>query len=73
MFEEDMKCRVCEKENSYEDEKHTFEECSEILPSEERNCDIRFAHIFGTLEEQIKSIQYFSKIIKKRDILLDIK
>ena len=73
LHEEDMKCRICEGEGSYEDEVHTFEKCSAILPIEERNGEIKFEHIFGNLDDQIQSIKYFARIIKKRHLLLEIK
>ena len=53
-----------------ENEIHTFEQC-EILIDPVKS-DIKFDHVFGNLEQQEKAIKYFSRIITKRDIFLDI-
>ena len=70
-FENDMKCRICLDENSIENEIHTFEHCSELIV--DGFGDIKFKHIFGCLDQQINAIKYFSKIITKRNLILEIK
>ena len=69
-FENNMTCRICLFENSYEDEVHTFEMCTELTSVE--NSNIKFADIFGSLSQQVDAIKYFSKIILKRDLFLSI-
>ena len=69
-FVNDMKCRICLLENSYEDEVHTFEKCTELTSVEDNSSNIKFADIFGSLSQQVDAIKYFSKIILKRDLFL---
>ena len=69
-YENDMICRICQVPNSIENEIHTFKQY-EILIDPEQS-DIKFDHVFGNLEQQEKSIKYFSRIITKRDKFLDI-
>ena len=69
-YDNDMKCRICLLENSYEDEVHTFEMCNELINS--ANIHIKHDQIFGNLNRQLTAIKYFSVIILKRDFLLSI-
>ena len=71
LYDNDMSCRICLGENSTEDEVHTFEQCYELI--EHNVSEIKFIQIFGSLEEQIHAIKYFTKIIVKRNLILEIK
>ena len=70
-FDKDMKCRICSDENSSEDKIHTFENCSELIDISYKH--IRFSHLFGSVKEQVNAMKYFSQIITKRDIILEVK
>ena len=67
----DMICRICMDDQSREDEIHTFELCTELI--ERDQSDIKFIHVYGSLEQQIKAITYFSRISTKRNLILEIK
>ena len=71
-YEEDMSCRVCHQTDSYEDEEHTFFACKVLLEDIEVKKDIKFKDIFGNIESQVKSIKYFTKIIQRRNIILEL-
>ena len=69
-FSNNMYCRVCLHDQSIEDEIHTFEVCKKLVDPKMHN--IKFVQIYSSLEEQINAIKYFSRIIIKRDIFLEI-
>ena len=71
LYGNDMICRICLDDQSVEDEIHTFEVCKGLI--EHNKSDIKFRHIFGPLEQQINAITYFSRIIVKRNLILEIK
>ena len=54
MFDNDMSCRNCSVNNTYEDEKHIFEECSVFCTERTEWSNVKYEHIFGTLEQHIK-------------------
>ena len=70
-FDNNMTCRICFDSSSIEDEIHTFENCREL--SDPLFSEIKFRHLFGEFKEQVKAINYFSHIIMKRDLILEIK
>ena len=72
-YQEDMSCRICLQEDSFEDEEHTFFDCNVLMDDIDIEEDIKFEDVFGTLEAQIKAVKYFTKIIEKRNIILDIR
>ena len=55
---------------SQSNEIHTFEVCKKLVDPKMHN--IKFVQIYSSLEEQINAIKYFSRIIIKRDIFLEI-
>ena len=69
-FGDVMGCRTCGDRYTFEDEMHSLE-CPSLIPEEERDNSIKFEHIYGSLEEQIKAIKYFMKIINKLSLLLE--
>ena len=71
LYVNDMICRICMDDQSREDEIHTFELCTELI--ERDQSDIKFIHVYGSLEQQIKAITYFSRISTKRNLILEIK
>ena len=72
-YEDDMKCRICLEEDSYEDEEHTFFLCSVLLKDHSTDAEIKFEHLYGDLEEQIRAIKYFKQIADKRQLFLEIR
>ena len=70
-FDHDMKCRICFDSSSIEDEIHTFENCREL--SDPLFSDIKLCHLLGEFKQQVRAIKYFSQIIMKRDLILEIK
>ena len=70
MFDNDMSCRNCSINNTYEDEKHIFEECSVFCTERTELSNVKYKHIFGTLEQQIYTINISMPIILKRELLL---
>ena len=71
-FGEDMSCRTCEDKNTIEDEIHCLE-CPAVITEEERDHSIKFDHIYGSLEKQIKATKYFMKIISRLFLFLELK
>ena len=65
-----MTCHIYLDKQLVEDEIHTFEQCKELI--EHDQSEIKFNYIFGSLEQQVKAIQYFTRIITKRNLILDI-
>ena len=68
---EDMSCRTCGDKNVIENEIHSLE-CSSVIDIDMIDETIQFKHIFGNLEEQIKAVKYYIKIIRKRNLLLEL-
>ena len=69
-FLADMTCRWCLNPNSYEDEKHTFQECTSLI--DETKLRLSIQDVFGTLEEQVNFVKHAIPIIRKRTILTRI-
>ena len=72
-FEDDMRCRLCMEDDSFEDEKHVFEECEELIEDKIIIDRISVDNIFGNLEEQTKAIKHFAPIMKKRDLIMEVR
>ena len=72
-FEDDMRCRLCMEDDSFEDEKHVFEECKELIEDKQISDQISFDNIFGNLEEQTRTIKHFAPIMKKRDLIIEVR
>ena len=72
-YGEEMWCRICNDKDSIEDEFHTFFSCKVLLENTNVPRDVSIEHIFGSLEEQIGAIKYFSPIIKRRETILDLR
>ena len=70
---DDMRCKVCLDEESVEDENHTFFNCQVLLEDTEVNKTIKFDDIYGTLEQQIRAINYLMPLIRKREAILEIR
>ena len=74
MYEEsDMHCRLCLDQDSYEDETHTFTQCTVLLSGLKLDKNVVLNDIFGPLNLQIPFIKNLMKIINKRNILLELK
>ena len=72
MHENDIGCRSCQEDESIENEIHVFEQCIYLHNAFVSDNNIKFEHIFGTLDQQINAINYFLPIMNKRDIELEI-
>ena len=72
MFKSDMSCRICNNPQTFEDEMHTFN-CIELTHDFEINSDIKFTDIFEDLPKQIDAIKYFLRIIKRRELVLELR
>ena len=72
-YEDDMRCRICLKDDTYENEQHTFHECSVILNQISINQEVNIDHIYGNINEQINAARYYSSILKIRQCILDLK
>ena len=71
-FEDDMNCRLCMEDDSFEDEKHIFQECKRLKEENTTDNQICVDDIFGTLKEQTKAIKHFATIMKRRDLILEV-
>ena len=65
-YSQDMKCRSCNIEGSYEDIRH-LTEC--LILNDDKPKDEDPEDIYSNLEKQIKFIKYFEKIHLKRQLL----
>ena len=72
MYENNMQCRICEEEDSIEDERHTFFECERLVDRKNLVLNHKVEHIFGELEEQISVMNHIIEITSKRDILIKL-
>ena len=73
MFDQfDMSCRICLDPTSYEDEIHTFS-CKELVDGLTLHDNVEFEDIYRDLDHQLRAIKNFMKIIKKRDLLLELR
>ena len=71
MYQSDMSCRICKDPESYEDEIHTFS-CKVLTDGLEIDEDVKFLDIYGDLTRQVQTIKSLMKIIRKRNLLLDL-
>ena len=69
--DDSMQCRLCEDENSHEDENHLLN-CSELVAHLETS-DVRFDDVFGDLETQIRAVKRFIKVLDRRDNIMDLR
>ena len=67
-----MICRICCDPQSYENEIHTFS-CEVLTNGMLLNKDVKFEHIFGNLSQQICAAKQYTKLIRKRNLMLEIK
>ena len=63
-----LTCRICEDENSYEDENHILI-CQKIT---EGKTDIKFSDVYGDVNCQFRAVQTYKKVFRKRDIYLEL-
>ena len=68
-----MRCLLCLKDDSYEDEHHVFFICSILYEGNDANTQIKLDHLIGDMEVQIKAIKYFKHIADKRTHLLELR
>ena len=72
MYNGDMNCRICLDPQSFEDEEHTFS-CKVLTFGLEIEEDVKFSDIYSDLPKQIHTIKYLKKIIKKCNLLLELR
>ena len=68
---QNMVCRLCDNEDSFEDEIHSLK-CPAVVNDNELDHSIEFHHVFGSINQQIKAVKYFMPIIKRRKLLLEL-
>ena len=66
-----MKCRICEDEDSFEDENHLLN-CLEITSHLEES-DVDFDCVFGDLEMQISATKRFMKVLSRRKTIMELR
>ena len=68
VYEEDnMSCRLCHDENTYEDEDHLLV-CKTVNTEQ---YDVTYSDVYANVNKQYKVTQVFKKILRKRNILID--
>ena len=65
--EDDMSCRLCKDENSYEDEDHLLV-CKAVNTEHH---DVTYSDVYSNVNKQYKVTQVFKKILRKRNILIE--
>ena len=63
-----LTCRICEDENSFEDENHILI-CPKIT---EGKLYIKFSDVYGDVNCQYRAVKTYKKIFRKRDIYLEM-
>ena len=66
-YGDNMSCRICNDEDSYENEFHTFK-CPGLI---DHPREVNFEHIYGSLEQQTEFITANIGLIRKRKLILD--
>ena len=66
--EDDMSCRLCTDENTYEDEDHLLV-CKAVNTEQ---YDMTYSDVYANVNKQYKVTQVYKKILRKRNILLEI-
>ena len=65
----DLHCRVCNEIDSIEDEEHILQ-CGEFGDYNEDK--ISFVDVYGDVDEQMKAVKVFKKILRRRESYLTI-
>ena len=63
-----LTCRICKENDSIEDEDHILN-CS-VLNDE--GYGVQFSEVYGSADEQYRAVQVFKKVLRRRQIYLDI-
>ena len=63
-----LQCRVCKDPDSIENENHILN-CS-VLNTDKY--DVQFSDVFGNKDQQYKAVQVFKKVLRRRQMYLDI-
>ena len=69
---DNMNCRMCFDPLSYENKIHTFS-CHVLTSGIPVNNEVKFEHIFGDLKQQVCAAKYYTKLIRKRNLILELK
>ena len=72
-YEDDMRCRICNEEDSIEDELHTFFKCKILTNGLVVAPTIKLDHIFGTLKQQVQVMELIMEVTIKRNMILQIR
>ena len=63
-------CQICDDKSVVENENHILH--CENLKTEE-SVQIKFEDVYGTVEEQLNAVKIFRTILRKREILIELK
>ena len=72
MYENNMQCRICQKEDSIEDEEHTFFQCESLIDIGDIDRNHKVDHIFGDLKQQLSVMQHIMEVTRKRNIIINL-
>ena len=72
-FEGDMRCRLCNEEDSSEDEEHSFFHCVVIMKDHQIDRQVKYEHIYGELGKLVRAVKYFKQIAEKRKLLFEMR
>ena len=69
-FRSNLKCRICEEEDSEENEDHVLN-CTVV--NGEETYDVQFTEVYGDADAQYKAVKVYKKVFRRRQIYLDMK
>ena len=69
-FGNNLKCRICEDEESEENEDHVLN-CTVVNGAE--TYDVQFTDVYGDADAQYKAVKVYKKVFRRRQIYLDMK
>ena len=64
----DLTCRICTEEDSYEDEDHLLI-CSALTDG---TSTVQFSDVYGDVDSQYEAVKIFKKALRKRDVFLNL-
>ena len=65
-----MECQTCDEKSIIEDENHILN-CGNLKTEE--SVQIDFKLVYGCIEEQLKAVKIFKKVLRKRETILEIR
>ena len=64
----DLLCPLCRQENDSQEHALSCETIAHNLTTEER--EVNYSDLFGTLEDQLKVVKIFQKVLKIRNLFI---